>query len=110
MRYALAGREEAYAYLADYVLRTRLIEAVAAVHGQLLGSSKPPIDRLMGSEMDALKLVSSMTLFAEIARGPSVRDLPGVEKLQPMAVEILSAARGAGYPACEHTLAVLRDG
>jgi uncharacterized protein (DUF1810 family) len=109
VRYALAGREEACAYLADDVLRARLAEAVTAVHEQLLGPSKRRIDRLMGSEIDALKLVSSMTLVAEVARDPSLHDVPDVEKLRTMAIEILDASRGAGYPACEHTLLVLRD-
>lgn len=108
MRYALAGREEASAYLADALLRGRLVEAVAAVHAQLLGPGKRRIDQLMGSEVDARKLVSSMTLFAEVGKDPAVGDLPGVGRLREMAEEILGAARAAGYAACEHTLAALR--
>jgi uncharacterized protein (DUF1810 family) len=110
LRYALAGREETSAYLADEVLRRRLVEAVTAVHEQLLGPSKRRIDRLMGSQIDALKLVSSMTLFAEVGKDPDVGDLPGVGELRKMAEEILGAARGAGCPACEHTLGMLRGG
>ena len=110
VRYALAGRDEAHAYLGDDVLRSRLIEAVTAVHEQLLGPGKRGIDRLMGSEIDALKLVSSMTLFAEVVRDAAVGDLPGIAGLQTMAVEILSAAHGAGYMACWHTLSALRGG
>jgi uncharacterized protein (DUF1810 family) len=109
VRYALCGREEACAYLADEVLRDRFIEAVGVVREQLLGPSKRRIDELMGSEVDALKLVSSMTLFAEVAKDASVRGLPDVNMLQAMAVEILDVARGAGYSACEHTLKVLRS-
>ncbi len=109
VRYALAGREEACAYLADEVLRDRLVEAVTAIHERLLGPSKRRIDRLMGSEIDVLKLVSSMTLFADVARDVAVRELPGVDRLLAMAIEILGVARGAGYPACEHTLAMLRS-
>jgi uncharacterized protein (DUF1810 family) len=110
VRYALAGRDEACAYLADGVLRARLVEAVTAVHEQLLGPSKRRIDRLMGSEIDALKLVSSMTLFSEVGTETGVGALPGVDTLRRMVEEILAAARGAGYPACEHTLAMLRAG
>jgi uncharacterized protein (DUF1810 family) len=108
VRYALAGGDEACAYLADDVLRARLLAAVTAVHEQLLGLSRRRIDRLMGSEIDAQKLVSSMTLFAEVGKGQRVRDLPGVAQLASMADEILAVAREAGYPACEHTLAMLR--
>jgi uncharacterized protein (DUF1810 family) len=107
VRYALAGREEACAYLADDVLRARLLEAVTTVHEQLLGPPKRRIDRLMGSEIDALKLVSSMTLFAEVARDAGVCDLPDIDRLPKMAIEILGVARGAGYAACGHTLAAL---
>jgi uncharacterized protein (DUF1810 family) len=108
VRYALAGREESCAYLADDVLRGRLVEAVGVVHEQLVGPSKRGLDRLMGSEIDALKLVSSMTLFAEVGEDVAVRDLPGVARLRKMAEEILEAARADGYRVCNHTLAALR--
>ena len=64
----------------------------------------------MGSGIDALKLVSSMTLFAEVGKDPAVGDLPGIATLQKMADEVLSAARAAGYATCEHTLGALRGG
>jgi uncharacterized protein (DUF1810 family) len=109
VRYALAGRDEACAYLADDVLRGRLVQAVNAVHEQLLGPSKRRLDCLMGSEIDALKLVSSMTLFADVAPEAAIRDLPDIDKLRRMAVEILDVVRGTGYPACAHTLRILRE-
>jgi uncharacterized protein (DUF1810 family) len=108
VRYALAGRAETSAYLADEMLRNRLVEAVTVVHEQLLGPSKRQIEHLMGSEIDALKLVSSMTLFAEVGKDRAVGHLPGVAELQTMAEEILGAARAAGYPACERTRGALR--
>jgi uncharacterized protein (DUF1810 family) len=110
VQYALSGREEASAFLADDVLRARLLEAMTTVHEQLLGLSKRRIDELMGSEIDALKLISSMTLFAQVARDAGVCDLPEVNRLQKMAVQILGVARGAGYAACGHTLGILRRG
>ena len=107
VRYALDGREEASAYLADETLRRRWLEAAMVVHDQLLGPNKVPLERLMGSEIDALKLVSSMTLFAEVATSPAVRDLSRVGELRKTAEEILGVA---GYPRCERTLATLRHG
>ncbi len=92
MRYALAGRDEACAHLADDLLRARLLEAVTAAHEQLLGPSRRRIDRLMGSEIDALKFVSSMTLFADVARDAAVHELPGISGLGAMAVGILGVA------------------
>ena len=109
-RYALAGRDEACAYLADEVLRSRLAQAMEAVHGQLVGPRRGEVDRVMGSEIDAVKLVSSMTLFAEVGRDPAVRDLPGVNTLVTLAAEILETARGSGYPACERTRTILSSG
>jgi uncharacterized protein (DUF1810 family) len=109
VRYALSDRDETHAYVADDVLRARLLEAVTTVHEQLLGPPRRRIDGLMGSEVDALKLVSSMTLFAEVARDAGVCDLPDIGRLQRMTVEILGVARGAGYAACQRTLAALRS-
>ena len=108
MRYALAGREETVAYLVDETLRARLVEAVTVVHERVLGPNRRQIDYLMGSEIDALKLVSSMTLFAEVGKDVALANLPGTAKLQEMAEEVLGASRGDGYPACEHTLRALR--
>ena len=108
VRYALTGHAEACAYLAHDLLRGRLAAAMAAVHTQLTGPNKRPLDRLMGSEVDARKLVSSMTLFAEVMSDAAVRELPDVLEMQAMAVAILAVARAARYPACEHTLRVLR--
>ena len=82
--------------------------AVTTVHEQLLGAPKRRMDTLMGSDVDALKLVSSMTLFAEVAKDAAVGDLPDVDRIQKMAVQILGVARAAGYAACGHTLAALR--
>jgi uncharacterized protein (DUF1810 family) len=108
VRYALSGRDETHAYLTDDVLRARLLEAVTTVREQLLGAPQRRIDALMGSEIDALKLVSSMTLFAEVAKDAAVGDLPDIDRIQKMAVQILEVARGSGYAACGHTLAALR--
>jgi uncharacterized protein (DUF1810 family) len=109
VRYALSGRDETHAYLADDVLRARLLEAVTIVHEQLLGPPKQRLDGLMGSEVDALKLVSSMTLFAEVAKDAAVGDLPDIDRIHRMAVQILGVAGGAGYAACGHTLVALRS-
>lgn len=66
--YAIRDRAEAIAYLEDPLLRERLFEitAVAAKHVE---SGVPLVD-LMGSSIDALKLVSSLTLFSMVAASP----------------------------------------
>jgi uncharacterized protein (DUF1810 family) len=57
-RYAIRSLDEARAYLADPVLRARLIEACDA----LLGHPDRTAESIMGG-IDAVKLRSSMTLF-----------------------------------------------
>src|SRR5215467_9053983 len=56
--FGLADVDEAAAYLRDPVLGVRLAEAVASVHAHAVGPRTVPIETLMGSEIDALKLVS----------------------------------------------------
>ncbi|WP_373357102.1 DUF1810 domain-containing protein [Pseudoroseicyclus sp. CXY001] len=65
--YALAGLDEAAAYLAHPVLGARLVEAAELV----LASGERDAERLMGP-VDALKLRSSMTLFAAVPGAPPV--------------------------------------
>lgn len=102
--YGLAGVEEAAAYLRDRVLGERLVTAAAAVQAHLTGpSGRPvPLAKLMGSEIDALKLVSSMTLFGHVAKtlGPAA--------MAAHAEAILAAAAAQGYPRCAYTEAQLR--
>lgn len=62
--YGLADLAEARAYLADPVLRARLIAGAEA----LLAHRDQPAAAIMGS-VDALKLRSSMTIFDRAAEG-----------------------------------------
>ena len=59
--FGIRGREEAVAYLRDPILRAHLCEAVEVVRDQLAGPRQARIDELLGSHIDALKLVSSLT-------------------------------------------------
>jgi uncharacterized protein (DUF1810 family) len=60
--YGLADEAEAAAYLAHPVLGSRYRECVAVVHGHLCQGGVSPLT-LMGSEVDVLKLRSSLALF-----------------------------------------------
>lgn len=64
-RYAVASRAEAIAYLAHPLLGPRLIEAARAV-----AAADGSAEAIMGST-DAVKLRSSMTLFAAVATDPA---------------------------------------
>ena len=61
-KYGLAGRDEAAAYLAHPILGPRLLACVDA----LLRHRDHDADEIFG-HVDALKLRSSLTLFAEVA-------------------------------------------
>jgi uncharacterized protein (DUF1810 family) len=102
-RFGLDGAGEAAAYLRDALLRERLLAVTSAVAAQL--ESRPAALRdLMGSETDVLKLVSSMTLFREVARRAIEGEtLPDVAELAAKADTILRVAAEQGYPQCAAT-------
>jgi uncharacterized protein (DUF1810 family) len=104
VQYGLQGIAEATAYLRDPVLRERLLIITRIVSAHLQQTAGPALDQLMGSEIDALKLVSSMTLFREVAnRLHEVEPLPDVAELATQADIILRAAARQGYPECATT-------
>jgi uncharacterized protein (DUF1810 family) len=106
VRFGIEGAEEAAAYLRDPLLLDRLVAAAGAVRTQLSpsGGRGARLDAIMGSQIDALKLVSSMTLFRQVAAG-----LLAAEPRQPWtalvehADAILSAAMAEGYDRCAFT-------
>jgi uncharacterized protein (DUF1810 family) len=109
--YGLAGVEEAAAYLRDRVLGERLVTAAAAVRAHLSPAQGRPIRlaRLMGSEIDVLKLVSSMTLFGHVAETLVAADpQPRFVAMAAHAAAILGAAAAQGYAGCAYTEAQLR--
>ncbi len=95
-KYALHDLEEARGFASHPVLGKRLHEITeATLHHLEAGASLPD---LMGSEIDALKLVSSMTLFATVA---------GDDQLGPACKRVLTQAKAQGYPRCAYTLRIL---
>jgi uncharacterized protein (DUF1810 family) len=109
--YGLAGVEEAAAYLRDRVLGERLVTAAAAVRAHLSPAQGRPIRlaKLMGSEIDVLKLVSSMTLFGHVAETLVAADpRPRLVAMAAHAAAILAAAAAQGYARCAYTEAQLR--
>jgi uncharacterized protein (DUF1810 family) len=108
-RYALASPTEAEAYLRDAVLREALLAVTEATCQHLGGTRPTPFRTLMGSTIDALKLVSSMTLFARVAASLQAREPdPRHARLAALAQTILEAARTQGFAPCAHTEARLR--
>jgi hypothetical protein len=101
--YGLGDAGEAAEYLRDSVLRARLVAATEAVNEQLRKGVS--LNRLMGSRTDALKLVSSLTLFEHVAR--TLHEARGLEEhgsLAQSAGEVLNAAASQGYARCAVTV------
>jgi uncharacterized protein (DUF1810 family) len=100
--YAIRDRDEAAAYLRHPVLAPRLFEITSVVAEQLRAGIS--LERLMGSSIDAAKLVSSQTLFGRVARSLSASPGDPHAAFADLADEILTAAAAQGYPACSHTV------
>jgi uncharacterized protein (DUF1810 family) len=104
--YGISGVREAADYLRDPVLGSRLLDITTAVETQLRAGV--PLETLMGSSIDALKLVSSLTLFGGVAgRVPVSGEAAGYESLAATADRVLEHAAAQGYPRCAFTQAVL---
>ena len=67
--YGLDDEAEAQAYIQHPVLGARYRECVAVVHGHLCQGEVAPL-ALMGSEVDVLKLRSSLKLFLGVIETP----------------------------------------
>jgi len=108
-RYGITGRAEAKAYLEDPVLRSRLLEISSAVAERLRQGR--PLVRIMGSSIDALKLVSSLTLFEQVIRelqpAASAPRYAEYTALGQVAERVLSAAAEQGYARCAFTARAL---
>jgi uncharacterized protein (DUF1810 family) len=101
IRYGIRDVAEAVEYLRDQILRDRYREIAEAVEAKL--ASGIALEHVMGSSIDALKLVSSVTLFATAAAKLSA-DLPEAGELENLCRRILEHAKSDGYEACAATL------
>jgi uncharacterized protein (DUF1810 family) len=103
LQYGIQGTAEAMEYLRDPVLGSRLLAATNVVAQRL--QSGMPLQRLMGSTVDVLKLVSSLTLFEAVSRTMASED-PGAIGTQFSAVahQVLAASEAQGYARCVRTL------
>ena len=103
LRYAIADLPEARAYLQHPELRSRLLGITLAVAEQV--RQGPRLGDVMGSSIDVSKLVSSLTLFAQVARQLDVAEgLDTYRDLVAAADDVLAAAAEQGYPPCRFTL------
>ena len=111
-KYAIRDLAEACDYLRDPLLRTRYEKITAAVSDQLgLGAPSASrggrglaLEELMGSRIDALKLISSLTLFHAAAERLANGDPAFNNSLAALIEPILDHAATQGYPRCARTL------
>jgi uncharacterized protein (DUF1810 family) len=109
-RFALAGREEAEDYLQHAALRDGYMRAVDAVADHICRLQPPRLDELMGSQIDAVKLVSSLTLFEAVAEGLATRTGdPRMASLAERIGEVLALAESQGYERCAFTQTQLAE-
>jgi uncharacterized protein (DUF1810 family) len=100
--YAMRDLGEACAYLRDPILRARYEEIAAAVSEQLVRGIR--VKDLMGGRTDALKLVSSLTLFRAAAEQLGRED-PTLASMAQRLSTLLGQTGEQSYPACDFTLA-----
>ena len=100
--YAIRDLAEACEYLRDPLLRARYEEIAGAVSEQLARGRA--LEDLMGGRTDALKLVSSLTLFRAAAQSLAGED-PTFDSLAQRCDSILGQTSAQGYPPCAQTLA-----
>ena len=103
-KYAIRDLAEACAYLRDPLLRARYEEITAAVSDQLARGLA--LEDLMGSRIDALKLVSSLTLFRAAAERLADDD-PAFHNSLAVIDSVLEHAAANGYPPCARTRGLL---
>jgi uncharacterized protein (DUF1810 family) len=103
--FGVRGRGEAEAYLRDDLLGRRLLEAIDVVASHMRQTEPPRLEGLMGSRVDALKLVSSLTLFERVARDlSSTEPSSHITLVAERAAVLLAVAAAQGYERCDFTL------
>src|SRR3989475_1798153 len=99
--YAMQDLGEACAYLRDPILRARYEKIVAAVSEQLVRGIR--VEDLMGGRTDALKLVSSLTLFRAAAEQLAREDSTFISLAERLAALLGQTAR-QDYLPCDFTI------
>jgi uncharacterized protein (DUF1810 family) len=108
-RYGIRDAAEAAHYVRDPLLRARLITIAVAAAEQLRRGVK--LVDLMGGSLDALKVLSSMTLFEEMSgRVDAVEHNESLLALRDACRVILEAAALEGYGRCAFTRSRLQEG
>jgi uncharacterized protein (DUF1810 family) len=103
--FAIDDEAEAAEYLRDDELREKLLTITRAVAEQYAAGQTTSLHTIMGSKTDALKLVSSLTLFSWVSKKlyrAEPMDVYGA--MSDLADQVLGVAEAEGYSRCEYTL------
>ena len=104
-RFALRGEAETAAFLRDPELRDRYLTIASAVEERLRTHPRTSVRALMGSDIDARKLVSSLTLFRSVAQRLHAREPhDDYAAIVRVADAVLARAEHEGYHPCAFTL------
>jgi uncharacterized protein (DUF1810 family) len=103
-KYSISGLPEAEAYVRDPVLGRRLAEITLALEAHVCASPAPRSLESIFGDIDALKVVSCLTLFLEVARRCGAGAEPWVTTLHDSAQRVLQAAAREGRGPCAFTL------
>jgi hypothetical protein len=110
-RFALRDAADAAGYVRHSMLGPRLLTIVSAIAEQLAAHPGLSVATLMGSEIDARKLVSSLTLFEPVARSLDGAGAPEwARALGDASRAVLERAAAEGYPPCAYTRGRLESG
>lgn len=103
VHYAISDFAEAQDFLRDPDLRRAYLDVALVVADHL--SRGVRLDRLMGSSIDALKAVSSLTLFGAAARSlHATSPEPSLGQISAAAEGALDVATEQGFPRCRRTM------
>lgn len=102
-RYGIADAAEAEAYLRDPALGPRLAEITRALEMHVCDPRAPQRLVAVLGHIDALKVVSSMTLFREIARRLETGQEPWMRAFRESTERVLEAAAREGFQPCSFT-------
>jgi uncharacterized protein (DUF1810 family) len=106
--YGISDVAEAVEYLHDPVLCSRLLTMTTAVAERVTSGQRVSLETLMGASIDVRKLVSSLTLFGNLARKLyATEGLDAHEALARASEEVLALAAADGYAPCSYTIAHL---
>ena len=109
LTFAIDGREEAAEFLQDSELCSRLL-TITNVLAEQMRTGKT-LRELMASDIDAKKVVASLTLFGHVAKeSAEAKRNEAYGQIARVADEVLALAASQGYPPCDYTLRQLERG